>query len=321
MKRTVYLIALVCAGCLPKPETAEPSLDRIAFGSCNREWLPQPLWEPIVAFRPQLWIWLGDNIYGDSRDVEVLRAKWAAQRANPGYLKLRETCPIIGTWDDHDYGQNNAGRDYPLRAESQQLLLDFLDEPSDNPRRRQEGIYAASIYGPPGRRVCVLLLDVRYHRDLPHTDGDILGEVQWAWLERTLAKSDAQIHLIASGGQVLSEEHRHEKWADYPRSRARLLEMLAKLRTPGVILLSGDRHIGEFARIERNGLPPLCEVTASGMTHIWKDFPGEPNRLRVGEPFTGLHFGTIEIDWNASALRLQLRDEAGQVVREMDATF
>jgi hypothetical protein len=101
----------------------EPAITRIAFGSCNREWRPQPLWDPILATQPDLWIWLGDNIYADTQGMEAMRQKYAIQLANAGYQRLRAGVPIIGTWDDHDYGANNSGKEYPHKAESQQSYL------------------------------------------------------------------------------------------------------------------------------------------------------------------------------------------------------
>lgn len=41
---------------------------------------------------------------------------------------------IIGTWDDHDYGLNDAGKEFDRKSTNQRLLLDFLDEPLDSPR-------------------------------------------------------------------------------------------------------------------------------------------------------------------------------------------
>src|SRR6266851_3009956 len=90
---------------LPDAQHAQV-LERIAFGSCNRESLPQPLWSPILETRPDLWIWLGDNIYADTEDMEVMRQKYARQLANEGYRQLRASVPVIGIWDDHDYGAN-----------------------------------------------------------------------------------------------------------------------------------------------------------------------------------------------------------------------
>src|SRR5687767_400648 len=77
-------------------------LERFAFGSCNRQGLPQPLWDPILDTHPDLWMWLGDNIYADTEDMEVMRQKYAQQLANVGYRRLRDSVPVIGIWDDHD---------------------------------------------------------------------------------------------------------------------------------------------------------------------------------------------------------------------------
>ncbi len=321
MKIAFAILACVLAAASSPAGPAAP-LTRIAFGSCNRQDLDQPLWKPILAWQPQLWIWLGDNIYGDSADPAVLAAKWQRQKANPGYKKLAARVPILGTWDDHDYGQNDGGVQFPAKAASQQLILDFLDEPADSPRRKQRGIYTSVTLGPPGEQVCVILLDDRYFRDAPGTNGDILGKAQWKWLDRTLRTSRAQVHLICSGTQMIPIEHVHEKWADYPSSRARLFALIGKYRVPGVVLLSGDRHFGEISCLENSAAGhPVCEVTSSGLTHFWKNFPGEPNRHRVGAVFDALNFGTIEIDWGRSLMKLQIRGASGRVAREVTYAF
>ncbi len=298
---------------------AQEPLSRIAFGSCNRHDRPQPIWKPVVAFHPGLWIWLGDTIYGDTTDMAVLASKWKAQKENANYGELRAVCPVVGTWDDHDFGANDGGKDYPMKLDSQQLFLDFLDVPRDDPRRKRDGVYDERVFGPPGSQVSVIVLDVRTHRDAPHTDGDILDQQQWKWLGETLRASTARIHLIASGSQILPAEHRFEKWADYPRSRQRLLDLVRSLRVPGVIFLTGDRHIGEISRLD--GKPPIFEVTSSGLTHYYQGFKGEPNALRVGEVFAGLNFGTIEIDWKSGALTLSLRNVAGEPVRAVTTSL
>ena len=291
-------------------------LQRIAFGSCNRQDLPQPLWAPIAADDPDLWIWLGDNIYGDTDDMSVLAAKYTQQRANAGYRDLLARVPVIGTWDDHDYGRNNAGREYPYRAASQQVFLDFLDVPQASPRRTREGVYASHTYGPAGQRVKVILLDVRYHREYPGATADVLGEAQWAWLEAELRNSDAQVNLVASGIQFVPEEHRFEKWANFPQARARLFSLIRDSGAPGVVLLSGDRHFAEISRIDGAAAYPLYEVTSSGLTHSWTDVV-EANRFRVGELYPHLHYGMMEIEWApAPRLRLQIRDRDGVVRRE-----
>lgn len=300
-------------------------LTRIAFGSCNHQDREQPLWPVIQAAEPDLWIWLGDNIYADTENIAAMDSMYARQRRVPGYRALRARVPVIGTWDDHDYGANDAGRSYPKRDSSQMLFLDFLDVPRDHPRRDRAGVYSAHVYGPPGRRVKVILLDTRYHRDpitrdplseqryYPNPDGDILGPEQWAWLERELQSSDAQIHLIGTSIQAIAREHPWEKWANFPQARDRLLDVIQRSGAPGVLLLSGDRHLAELSRLDDAVDYPLYDLTASGLTHH-ASFERERNQHRVGPLIADLNFGLLEIDWTARpvTLRLSIRGRAGE---------
>jgi alkaline phosphatase D len=345
-------LSLVFSVCLLVWTTTLPAGEgepwrRIAFGSCAKQDRPQPIWEAVVAARPQAFLFLGDNIYGDSEDVEVLRAKWKLLAAQPGLQALRRTTPILATWDDHDFGVNDGGADYPRRRESQQLLLDFLGVPADDPRRAREGVYHAEVHGPPGRRVQVILLDARYHRSplrqgfengepgeghrgryVPNNDPDatVLGSAQWAWLEAQL-KVPAEVRLICSGVQVLPDEHGWEKWGNFPRERQRLLALIRGTGAQGVVFLSGDRHLAEISRLP-GGHPdgvgyPLWEVTSSSLntpsgnlTGGGVRFANERNSLRMGLTWFETNFGTIDIDWSAAGplLRLQVRDEQGGVV-------
>src|SRR5688500_15416845 len=147
------------------PPLRQNETTSIAFGSCNREDRPQPLWTVIGRQKPDVFVWLGDDVYADTDDMNVMHAKYDRQLANPLYRAVRNQVPIIGTWDDHDYGLNNGGREFRERAASQQAHLDFLGEPAHSPRRQQEGLYASYVYGAPGRQIKVILLDTRYHRD------------------------------------------------------------------------------------------------------------------------------------------------------------
>lgn len=325
----VLLLSLLWSGCA-EPESTSPiestashtdtTLTRIAFGSCNRQDEDQPLWEPIRATNPDLWIWLGDNIYADTEDMGAMDSMYAHQKQVPGYQALRKEARVLGTWDDHDYGANDAGRSYPMRDSSQQLFLDFLDVPDDDPRRERDGVYSAHTFGSPEKQVKVILLDTRYHRDpitrdplseqryYPNTQGDVLGEEQWAWLEQELKASEAQIHLIGTSIQAVSEQHPWEKWANFPEAHERLYEVIQRSEAPGVILLSGDRHKGELSRHDEAIGYPLYDLTSSGLTHYVSP-DEEANRHRVDSFVAALHFGLITIDWDADpvTVRLELR--------------
>jgi len=319
LRRQLLLALLLLSACRqPVATTAlqkEP-LSTLAFGSCNRQDLPQPLWPVINQNNPQVWTWLGDNIYGDADDMHVLQAKYRQVLDEPGYQQLSARTEIIGVWDDHDYGRNDGGKEYGMKQESAQLFWDFIGEPADSPRRRQQGVYSAHTYGPADKQVKVILLDSRFHRDaLERVDrvyqvnetGDMLGEAQWQWLEQELRNSKAKINIIGNGIQVLPEEQVYEKWANFPASRKRLLDLIAATGAQGVILLSGDRHIAEISKINYPGMRyPLYEVTSSGLTHVYSGAAVEPNRYRVGELVKKLNFGLLAFDWGRKGVQVEM---------------
>ncbi|WP_289030663.1 alkaline phosphatase D family protein [uncultured Algoriphagus sp.] len=318
--------------CKPSVLTSEEEeITRIAFGSCNRQNRPQPLWQPIVSDNPDLWIWMGDNIYGDSPNLDTLRAKYAMQNQVADYQELKRNSKIIGIWDDHDYGINDGGKFFAQKAASQQLMLDFLDVPQDAPERKREGAYAAHLFGKGENLVKVILLDARYHRDTlmridrvyqPNVDGQILGEEQWKWLENELNTSPAKVNLIVSGIQFLPTQHAYEKWANFPQERERLLSLIAASGANTPILLSGDRHIAELMKLTDERFPDgIYEITASGLTHTWSTISEEPNRYRIGDLIAKLNYGLAEIDWENEEIAFQIKGEAGASYANLSIPF
>lgn len=340
MKKLFYLFLLLilCFSCKKTittnqsktPETPINSnfdttkiLTTIAFGSCNKQDLPQPMWSNIIENNPDLWIWLGDNIYGDSEDTSVLNAKYALQKANEGYKNILAAMPVIGIWDDHDYGKNDGDKNFSIKRESKELMLDFLDVPKNAEVRNREGAYHSYTFGKDNQKVKIILLDARYFRDelqsnpvsggqryLKNETGDILGAAQWAWLESELTNSDAQINLIGCGIQMVSAEHFFEKWSNFPTARQRLFDLLETTQPNQAILLSGDRHIGEVSKMQLSGLNyPLYDITSSGLTHSYENIlqVGEINQHRMQGSLTGQkHFGVMTLDWTKTPVKIKV---------------
>lgn len=277
----------------------------IAFGSCNKQDAPQPLWDDIIAHEPDVFLFLGDNIYGDTEDMQIMKGKYDLQYAHPEYAQLRAQTKIVGVWDDHDYGKNDAGKEFDKKEESQQLLLDFFDVPKDSPLRSREGVYSANTVKVGEHLVKIILLDARYHRDKlkrvdkvyqPNKSGSILGKEQWKWLEQELSDKDVSLYIIASGIQFIPEDHRFEKWANFPNERQKLFDLIASSEAKGTLLLSGDRHIAEISVMDWSGLHyPLVDFTSSGMTHTWSDIPEEYNRHREGDIIAALNYGLLNL--------------------------
>lgn len=317
------------------PVDESRTLTRIAIGSCNRSDLKQPLWQPIVEKKPELWIWLGDNIYGDTENMDKLAANYQRQKENLEYQKLLAAVPVIGVWDDHDYGVNDGGNEYPKRSESRDVLLNFLDVPKSNPVWDREGAYQSYTFGETNKKVKVILLDARYFRDpverrrgqnpqyITNSTGTILGEKQWQWLEQELKNSDAQVHLIGSGIQILPTQHNYEKWNTFPQEREKLFNLLAQYQVPGAILMSGDRHIGELSKIKVKGLNyPLVELTTSGLTHTYEN-ASEANNLRIGELTDQLNFGFFKINWTKGkpVVEVEIRGEGGKLFQAYNIDY
>jgi alkaline phosphatase D len=337
---TLWFVVVLATWAGPASAQPVPPLTRIAFGSCAHQERPQPIWEAVLQYRPELFLFLGDNVYGDVRDgqpvaseaelLDSLRLAYRRAAAIPALARLRQTVPHLATWDDHDYGRNDGGEEFGHKRASQQLFAEFWQLPAEDPRHQRDGVYHVQVFGPPGRRVQVILLDTRFFRSalkptdqryVPDEDPakTILGAPQWAWLEEQL-KAPADLRLIVSSIQVVADGHGWERWGNFPLQRQKLYELIETTGAERVLFLSGDRHIGAIYQ-ETHGTPyPLIEVTSSGITQA---FPGavETSPQRVGALYGAVNFGTIDIDWWERRLTLQLRGENGEAVRTLAVSF
>ncbi len=297
---------------------SEKPLSRILFGSCCHQDKPQPIWQKILDRKPELFLFLGDNIYGDSRDMAVLKAKYEKQVKN--FAAIRNACDVIAIWDDHDYGENDAGKEYPFRDQSKELFFDFWNVPKTSKRRRDgDGIYTAVLYGPPEKRVHIILPDLRYNRDslrtvstvaearerdlvglgpyLPVEDRalSMLGEQQWQWLEKQM-QIPSKIKIIGSSLQFISTQPGWEAWSNFPNDRRRMIDLIRKYRVGGVFFFSGDTHWAELSCQNENVPYPLWDLTSSGLTETWENV--SPNIYRHNNlSYAGENFGALYIDW------------------------
>lgn len=308
---------------LTSAQSEEKPLEKIAFVSCLKEARDAPALGVIADWKPDAFIWMGDNIYGDSSDPAVLAAKYELVRKKPRYQDIIKSGQVVGTWDDHDYGKNDAGKEFEAKKESQQAFLDFLDVPADSPRRTREGVYHFEDFGPEGRQVRIILLDTRYHRDPIGSDGDLLGEAQWEWLQEALSKSPAEVNILVSSIQVLASDHRFEKWSNFPSEKARLFQLLGQKGMPAVVILSGDRHLGEIS-VDRESLPyPLFDITSSSLNSSFGGSPEEVNRFRIGRNYGRNNYGTLTLDWSGQSpvIKAVVRDQEGEAQLQQEVVL
>eukprot|EP01130_Rhizamoeba_saxonica_P018017 TRINITY_DN8908_c0_g2_i1.p1 TRINITY_DN8908_c0_g2~~TRINITY_DN8908_c0_g2_i1.p1 ORF type:complete len:396 (-),score=60.06 TRINITY_DN8908_c0_g2_i1:64-1251(-) len=328
---SLILLLLGIQTCISQP------IQKIAFGSCNRQYLEQDIWPKISEKSPDLFVWLGDVVYSDAskitkylpiylpNDIDTIADHYQTQKDSSAYTQFLEDIDhrVIGVWDDHDYGKNDGGAEFELKHETQKLFLDFIDEPKTSPRHQRPGLYNSYTYGDNPNSVKIILLDVRFFK----TDEDLLGDQQWQWLEEELKTSSAKYNIIGSGIQFLpSDKPLTEKWGSYPGNLERLYSMIKKYEVPGVILISGDVHHAEILQSDCKDIGyPIYEITSSGLTHsVSTQFPSitQPlfpmlmhSELLKYDSFLGKNFGMINIDWENDTLDLELYNDEGILVQ------
>ena len=334
MKIPPYL--LITLLCLVTNHVSAQS-QKILFGSCSKQSKSIPIFDAINKENADLFIFLGDNVYGDTLDMQLLASKYQTLGKIPGIKTLMNNTEVIAIWDDHDFGADDAGQEYPQKEASRQLMLDFFNEPAESVRRsRSDGIYTAYSYGSDEQKVQVILPDLRWNRSAlnrvseqeyqgprkaknmgPYqpdegAQASMLGEQQWQWLEQQL-QVPARIKIIASSLQLLPEFSGWESWANYPNDRQRLMALIKKHQVNGVFFISGDTHWGEVSRVDDLVDYPLWEVTSSGLTERWKEV--SPNKHRIGHFTHQVNYGEIIINWGLAdpTINFGLKDVNGTI--------
>lgn len=342
-KRIFVLSCLLGCGTIATDEAELGTPAVIAFGSCADDENPDhPIWDSIARANPTDMIFMGDNVYVDSRALvsqgtyEAFGPDYERLSASSGFQELKKVTRFHATWDDNDYGANDGGREFQLRDVSQEKFLDFWGVDKSSTRFQTPGVYGSAWIKSDGRNVQVILTDSRYFRSaikleppnqkcpfrniVPTDDPDatMLGEDQWKWLENRL-QEEADTHLLVSGIQVIPNEHCFERWGTMPNERSRLLTAIKKA-SAATIILSGDRHLGEISKLPKedpNGVGyDLYEFTSSSLTASYGFGAGEPNSYRVaGDNVRVNNFGILEFDWEESQVIGEIRDQEGETLR------
>lgn len=321
---------------------AQPSLDtkkvytKIGFGSCLHQKQAHPILTPILSEKFDLFLGLGDNVYASHSNDKPIPAMYALLAKSADYLKLRKEVPTLATWDDHDYGQGDGGKDNPDKSIALEIFKKFFKVSSDLIDKNQEGIYHSVTLGPRNKDVQMILLDTRSFRDSleKHTapkhpldiyqptqdkSKTLLGEKQWLWLESEL-KKPSRLKVIVSSIQFLPEEHGFEKWANFPHERDRLTQLLKKTKAKTILVLSGDRHMAEFSKLSVGKQTQIIELTSSGLNRP-SNLLNEPNKHRIGKYYGQVNYGSLEIDWAKYQAKISIKDVNGILLESQSVIF
>ena len=329
------------------------ALTRIAFGSCNHQLRSQHMWAEIAANDPDVFLFIGDNNYGDQfwkgdASLATLRAAYAVQARTPQLKTFREQVPMMVTWDDHDFGFNDGGASFAHRGWSETIFETFWG--SSDAVKSRPGIYESRMVGEAGKRTQIIMLDSRFFRSdfeampysperpplgpyVPSMDParTMLGDAQWAWLEQELAKP-ADLRILVSSIQVITDAHNYESWEQLPLERAKLYDLLSAREDSGLVMLSGDRHAGGIYTAKprlsdpaKSGKDAFWELTSSSLNYSFssteRNTEREPDPSRTTDFISEENFGTVDIDWKRSTFTMRLIGSKGEVRAEQSVRW
>ena len=295
---------------------------KIGLGSCLDQDYPQPIWQSIKKEDLNHFIFLGDNVYGDTRHGSLRKMKSAYDKQKKVLPDFLNDISIFSIWDDHDFGINNGGADYRFKRRAQELYLDFWEIPKDDDRSNREGIYFSNNEIFFDKKFKFIFLDTRFFRsklkgkksnyiENIEPDATILGNAQWTWLENEL-KSDFDFLFIFSSIQIIAKDHRFEKWSNFPNERAKLFELLEQFNDK-TILFSGDRHRAGIYR--KNG---IIELTSSSMNKPGSSF-SETDSYLIGKTYPQENYGVLEILENT--IHIKIKDIKGNTLNSIEKPY
>ena len=317
---------------------------KIAFGSCADQDKPQPLWTLIEKQKPDLFLFMGDNVYAKLPEQKPISEQYKKLNQIPEFISFIQKTPIMAIWDNNDYGSQDLGADYPDKENSRKDFLIQWPYVKDSLEIGQQGIYHAKIIGGEsvgkkkkkrlvGPQVQVIMLDTRWGRSpirynpdttdymkpyLPWDENDtehqFLSTAQWEWFEEQLNKK-ADFRIVVSSVQLIANEHSFQKWGNFPKERQRFFDLLKKTKVKNLIVLSGDRHIGTMAKMEIKGWGTLYDITASSINKSKNFTETDPSYLFP--VISSENYGTISFDWSKKTALIELRDKDDNVKADL----
>lgn len=300
----------------------EPSYDRPGEPYGDEQYI----FDTIVKKKPDLMLWLGDNIYLREVDFDSYAGiihRYRHTRSQREIQNLMKYCPNIAIWDDHDFGPNDANGSFIHKDKTLRAFKAFWPNPSYGipSTPAQEGITTQLLFSD----VELFLLDNRYHRTSKDTldvqTPTILGNDQRRWLLQALKQSQAPFKLIAVGGQFLNTAAVYENFANYAAERNAIIEAIDREGIRGVVFLTGDRHCGELSSLSLSNGNMLYDLTVSPLTSRAFDMTKEENKNRVEGTITPVrHFATLEFTGKKKhrVLTMNVFDSGGKLMWTKD---
>ena len=301
----------------------DPPAFSLATGSCayiNETEYDRPgtpygsdyaIFNQIAAQKPDLMLWLGDNVYYREPDWATrtgMLHRYSHARSLPELQPLLASTQHYAIWDDHDFGPDNSDGNWPHKETSWEVFQSFWGNPT---------------FGVNGQKGCTtwfqfadvdfFLLDGRYFRTTERCkscEPSMLGKAQLEWFKGALASSYAPFKVVALGNQFITSNEHDETFARYFRAeRDSILAFIERENIKGVVFLTGDRHFTELSALKNTAGNWVYDLTTSPFTAgVNTRGPQEANTYRVE--------GTVAVQHNFAILRFS----GPRLERQMDIT-
>ena len=317
----------------PYDHFSESEKIKIGFGSCLQQDSPMPIFNAIKKDSLDLFFMIGDNVYGDTEREDLYELKLAYEKQKNNFNRMKLNFSIEAIWDDHDYGRNDGGKDYPYKQSSKELFLKFWDIPKNDKRRTRPGLYYELVLQIGQEKLQILFLDTRTFRDslvpsdklgapgkerylsADDTSLTMLGKTQWDWVSRKMNQS-ADHRIIVSSIQFLPIGHGWETWNNLPNERKRMIDIIERSNSKHIIFISGDRHRGGLYELQTDRGKTISEMTSSSLNASYPNLE-EAGPLRIGNTFVEENYGVITIDNIKNMMSVTLKNIKGEILQSL----
>jgi alkaline phosphatase D len=216
-------------------------------------------------------LWLGDNTYlreADYSSKSAIFRRYQHTRALPELQPFLAKMNHYATWDDHDYGDNDANKSYELKQATLGAFTSYWGNKTFG--ENGEGVFGNFRFSDAE----FFLLDDRWFRDESELNEQKIGKtqlgaLQLSWLKDKLKHSKASFKFVVVGGQFINENTDKESFNLYQKERQEIIQFIVDQKISGIVFLSGDRHHTELLKNEKTASTlgyPLFDLTCSSIT-------------------------------------------------------
>lgn len=305
---------------------------KIAFVSGVKQGKEQTIWSHVEANKPDAVVMVGNTVSSIRFEEKPLSEQYKKLDNNSDYRRLRQQFPFMAVWDELDYGIRNGDSEFQGKKENRDAFLDYWKYIKNFQSSEAQGVEHSVVLGPPGQRLQLIFLDTRYYVTpwLPgeksgqfkknwHKSSSLLGEAQWTWLASELRKP-ADYRVIVSPLQIAANSGYRERWGLFPLDRQRLFDTLRAAKARKVVVVSGGRGFGTFAKVMlEKGYGPLYDMTVGPVNYLGNK--RENDFHYFGKYTSSSNFGLIEWDWERKKMQLKIVDDKNLVVQDLTLPF